>query len=88
MWGCCFYVLFSECSSNDDITSTNTKEKSYGVDAVTMELDDLYVITVIRTEGKDGTWFKWFKVYFSHNNVEWAVYQEKGEPRVSRLMGF
>ena len=78
-----FTFLFTECSSNDDITSTNTEEASYGVDAVTMELDDLYTITLIRTQGYNGNWIKWYKVYFSRNNVEWALYREEGVPRVS-----
>ena len=75
--------VFTECSSNGDITSTNTEEASYGVDAVTMELDDLYTITMIRTQGYNGNWIKWYKVYFSRNNVEWALYREEGVPRVS-----
>ena len=86
-WNLCF---FTECSSNDDLTSTNTEEVSYGVDAVTMELDDLYTITMIRTQGYNGNWIRWYKVYFSRNNVEWALYREEGVPRVSldRLWNF
>ncbi len=56
---------------------------AYGNTSVLMELNSLHTIDVIRTQGSDGNWIMFYNLYFSQNDIDWALYREDGVIRVS-----